>query len=91
MFTSIMAQIDQAARSCCRFLINTYRYCVSPLLLPRCRFWPTCSSYAVQVLQQKALLPALALIFKRMLKCHPWHPGGCDLPPRQLPKETPHV
>ncbi len=44
----------------------------------RCRFYPTCSDYAIQALETKGLLKGLALGVLRILKCHPWNPGGHD-------------
>jgi len=55
-----------------------YKTCISPLLGPRCRFTPTCSSYAIDALKKHSLLKALYLTARRVLKCHPFHPGGYD-------------
>lgn len=57
-----------------------YRGWVSPFLGPRCRFYPTCSEYALSSLQKFSLTQALRKICLRLLKCHPFHPGGVDLP-----------
>jgi putative membrane protein insertion efficiency factor len=59
-------------------IIWLYRLLVSPLLGPCCRFYPSCSRYAMQALQQKGLIRGSWLTVKRLLKCHPWHSGGCD-------------
>lgn len=62
--------------------IAVYRRFVSPLLGPRCRFYPTCSAYAVQALQQHGAVKGLWLAVRRLLRCHPWNPGGYDpVPP----------
>jgi len=60
------------------FLIRIYRYALSPLLGPRCRFYPSCSEYASEALQRHGLLAGLALALRRLSRCHPWHPGGVD-------------
>lgn len=59
-------------------LIKTYQYLLSPLLAPRCRFYPSCSHYAVEALGSQHFLRALWLIIYRIIRCHPLHPGGYD-------------
>jgi putative membrane protein insertion efficiency factor len=55
------------------------------ILLPRCRFYPSCSQYALDALKIYPSYSAVWLIVKRLLKCHPWHSGGMDeVPPRKL-------
>lgn len=58
--------------------IYLYRYTLSPLLGPRCRFYPSCSCYAIAAVQNHGIMRGLFLTIKRLLKCHPWHPGGID-------------
>ncbi|MBM4309342.1 MAG: membrane protein insertion efficiency factor YidD [Deltaproteobacteria bacterium] len=58
--------------------VRGYQICISPFLGPRCRFTPTCSSYAIDALKKYSLLKALYLTARRLLKCHPFHPGGFD-------------
>ena len=65
-------------------LIKAYRYFLSPLLGPSCRFHPTCSAYAVEAIETHGALKGAWLALRRILKCHPWHPGGVDpVPPRR--------
>lgn len=59
-------------------LIYIYQKGISPLLPPRCRFYPTCSHYAVEAIEKKGVLVAIPLIIWRVLKCNPFHPGGYD-------------
>lgn len=59
-------------------LIRVYQRLVSPFLGPRCRFVPSCSSYAGEALQRHGLLLGSLLAFRRILRCHPWNPGGID-------------
>lgn len=59
-------------------LIKTYRYCISPLFGPSCRFLPTCSDYAVQSIDKYGAGFGSWLALKRIARCHPWHPGGYD-------------
>jgi len=60
------------------FLIRLYRRYLSPLFPPTCRFVPTCSAYALEAFQTKGTLRALWMTVVRILKCHPFHPGGYD-------------
>ena len=65
-------------RQCCLSLLATYRYWVSPFLGPACRFEPTCSEYASDAISRYGVLRGLKLAACRLLKCHPFHPGGMD-------------
>ncbi|MBW2090857.1 MAG: membrane protein insertion efficiency factor YidD [Deltaproteobacteria bacterium] len=60
------------------YLIKVYQYFISPLFPPSCRFHPTCSRYACQALEKYGPLKGLQLTLFRILKCHPFHPGGYD-------------
>lgn len=63
-------------------LIAVYRYAISPLLGPRCRFYPTCSCYAIEAIERHGPMFGSYLSLRRLLRCHPWHPGGFDpVPP----------
>ena len=59
-------------------LIRVYKALISPLLPPSCRFHPSCSEYAAQAIRSHGSVAGLALGLVRLLKCHPWHPGGFD-------------
>ncbi len=58
--------------------IQLYRSFLSPFLGPHCRFYPSCSCYAQQALQQYGVVQGSWLAVKRILRCHPWHEGGVD-------------
>jgi uncharacterized protein len=58
--------------------IVAYQRAISPLLAPRCRFHPSCSSYAHEVILRHGLIKGTARALWRLLKCHPLHPGGYD-------------
>jgi putative membrane protein insertion efficiency factor len=63
-------------------LISGYRMLLSPLLGASCRFYPTCSTYAIEAIETHGAARGGWLAVKRILKCHPWHPGGVDpVPP----------
>ena len=59
-------------------MVRGYRYCVSPLLAPACRFHPSCSAYAEQALQDHGALRGGWLTARRLCRCGPWHSGGFD-------------
>lgn len=62
-------------------LVRLYQGIVSPVLGPCCRFYPSCSRYAVECLQQHGAWRGILLSIVRLGKCHPFHPGGYDPPP----------
>lgn len=66
-----------------RWLIQFYRLFISPMLGPRCRFYPSCSVYALEALEQHSIGYALWLILKRLARCQPWGGSGYDpVPPK---------
>jgi putative membrane protein insertion efficiency factor len=68
-------------------LLSGYRRWVSPLLGPRCRFAPSCSAYAVGAVQAHGAGRGSWLAVRRVLRCHPFHPGGHDpVPPVRPPR-----
>lgn len=67
--------------------VRLYRFFISPLLGPSCRFYPSCSSYAEQAILQHGVFRGSWLAIKRLGKCHPWHEGGIDPVPPQPPTQ----
>lgn len=59
-------------------LVKSYQRLVSPLLPPSCRFYPSCSAYAVGALEKHGALKGTWLTARRLARCHPLHPGGID-------------
>lgn len=59
-------------------LLILYKRFVSPLLLKRCRFYPSCSQYAYEAIEKKGAVKGIICAFVRILKCHPFHAGGYD-------------
>lgn len=67
-------------------IIKFYRLFLSPLLGNNCRFYPTCSNYALQALKRYSTFYAIKIIIIRLLKCHPWGGSGIDLLPKRNAK-----
>ena len=59
-------------------LIRAYQLTISPLLPPSCRFTPSCSQYTTDAITRHGLLHGAWLGTKRLVRRHPWHPGGFD-------------
>ncbi len=59
-------------------LIRFYQWTVSPMVGPACRFYPSCSQYALDAVTRLGVLRGGALAVARLARCHPWHPGGFD-------------
>ena len=70
------------------YLIRAYRYLVSPLLGNNCRFYPSCSCYAEEAIARHGGVRGGWLALRRLLRCHPWHEGGCDPVPRELHRHS---
>lgn len=64
--------------------IRFYQAALSPLLLPACRFYPTCSSYAYEAIENQGLWHGGALALKRLLRCHPFGGHGYDPVPEGM-------
>jgi putative membrane protein insertion efficiency factor len=58
--------------------IRLYQLLLKPFLGSSCRFEPTCSNYALQAIKKHGAIKGFILMVKRLLKCHPYHPGGND-------------
>lgn len=70
------------------WLIRTYQLLISPLLGQTCKFYPSCSTYAVQALQQHGAARGSWLAVRRLLRCHPWSDGGVDHVPARRHRPT---
>jgi len=60
------------------YLVKLYQRYISPLTKPKCRFYPTCSQYAIDALSSYGVFKGSYLAVKRILRCHPFNPGGYD-------------
>jgi len=64
-----------------RFLLRFYQLAISPMMTPSCRFYPSCSNYALEALQVHGAAKGSLLALRRVCRCHPWNEGGVDLVP----------
>lgn len=64
-------------------IVRLYQSLLSPLLGPRCRFYPSCSHYAVEALQRHGAIRGSGLVVRRIVRCHPLNPGGLDPVPEK--------
>jgi len=70
-------------------LIHIYRYLLSPWVGNQCRFYPTCSDYAEQAINQYGPMKGGYLMLRRLIKCQPWHKGGIDnIPPLKTSSDS---
>lgn len=60
------------------FLLSLYKRFISPMLGDHCRFYPTCSEYAIEAFSKLPFFKAFLKTIWRVLRCHPFHPGGYD-------------
>ncbi|GAB4422688.1 MAG: membrane protein insertion efficiency factor YidD [Thermodesulfovibrionales bacterium] len=58
--------------------IKAYRYVISPLFAASCRFTPSCSAYSIEAIEKYGAVKGIYLSMRRILRCHPFHPGGFD-------------
>jgi putative membrane protein insertion efficiency factor len=64
------------------YLLKGYRLVISPLYGPTCRFYPSCSAYSLEAFETHGVFRGAYLTVRRLLRCHPWNPGGVDpVPP----------
>lgn len=60
------------------FVVRAYQAVLSPLIPAYCRFYPSCSQYSIEAFEKYGLVKGMKLTVKRLLRCHPGHPGGYD-------------
>jgi uncharacterized protein len=71
-----------------KILIRAYQLVLSPLIGPSCRFYPSCSHYAIEAIETHGSLRGAWLTIKRISRCHPWHEGGFDPVPGRCLKHS---
>ena len=77
----VRRRLESAALAAAKGTIRIYQLTLSPLIGHQCRFYPSCSNYALAALAAHGPLKGAWLALRRLLRCHPFHAGGVDLPP----------
>lgn len=84
-----MSAVWLLPRNLCIALLIAYRRFISPLYGDVCRYYPSCSAYAMQAIQQHGMLKGIWLGMRRIARCHPWAAGGVDdIPEPRTPRST---
>ena len=74
-------------RNLCVLILRAYRAVISPLYGDVCRYYPSCSSYTLQAIQQYGVVRGIWFGVRRIARCHPWAKGGVDdVRPRRVPR-----
>ena len=82
--SGILSALNAGANTVLIALIRVYQYAVSPMLGQRCKYYPSCSNYAVGALREHGVIRGLGLASWRLLRCNPFSDGGYDpVPPRR--------
>ena len=71
------------------WLLRAYQLVLSPMTPQSCRFYPSCSAYAITAIERFGVLKGSWLAARRLLRCHPWNPGGVDHVPQAEPLRHP--
>lgn len=85
-----MAKVKNFVVGLIVLVIRCYQYLISPVIGPRCRFYPSCSQYAIDALHEKGIILGLIYTFKRLIRCHPGSKGGIDFINQPTTKRDPH-
>jgi uncharacterized protein len=83
MFRKFLAKISLVLRVFIITILKLYQYLISPLFGQRCRFYPNCSCYAIDSIKRFGVIKGGYLTTKRLLRCHPFNPGGFDPVPNK--------
>ncbi len=90
--SNVFQKLRRLPTSVLMLLVKLYQLVISPMIGPRCRFYPTCSEYAIEALKTHGAIKGGWLTIKRLGRCHPMGTGGYDpVPPCCQPKEQPNL
>ena len=77
-FIDMLVKLNNISKLIIMVLIRGYQLIVSPVLGPACRFYPSCSQYASLAINRYGVVKGSYMAIRRLLRCHPFHPGGFD-------------
>jgi len=83
---SLLRVVTQVPGRLLLLVLRAYQLVVSPMTPPTCRFYPSCSQYAVIAITRHGALKGSWLAVRRVLRCNPWNPGGVDDVPPARPR-----
>jgi putative membrane protein insertion efficiency factor len=83
--SSVISFVSAVLSAVALGLIRVYQLVLSPMRPPTCRFYPSCSAYAITAIERFGIVRGLWLATRRLLRCHPWNPGGVDHVPQADP------
>ncbi|MFC3149701.1 membrane protein insertion efficiency factor YidD [Litoribrevibacter euphylliae] len=82
-----MANLKKPLVIIAKGLVRFYQVCISPFIGSHCRFYPSCSAYAMTAFETHGPIKGSWLAIRRISKCHPWNPGGFDYVPGTEPDQ----
>ena len=85
---TVLSTLSKVIATPLLWLIKAYQLVISPMRPPTCRFYPSCSAYAVTAIERFGLVRGSWLAARRLLHCHPWNLGGVDHVPQEYPART---
>lgn len=85
---TVLSTLSKVIATPLLWLIKAYQLVISPMRPPTCRFYPSCSAYAVTAIERFGLVRGSWLAARRLLHCHPWNLGGVDHVPQVYPART---
>ena len=83
VISKVLSFFEQLTIQICYCIIKLYQYCISPLFYSKCRYYPTCSNYAIEALANFGLLKGAFLAIKRILRCNHFFKSGIDEVPKK--------
>lgn len=89
-WSAVVRAVRRAPAGVLLALLWVYRRLISPLTPPTCRFYPSCSAYAVTAVRRHGAVRGGWLAVRRVARCHPWNPGGVDDVPPSRHAHHPH-
>lgn len=85
-FLQVVFGLQKIPARLARIMIYAYQYLISPVLGNHCRYYPSCSRYTGLAIERFGIMYGSYVGIKRIIRCHPWHPGGYDPVPSQTAK-----